>query len=329
MPTESCNFRCPYCYEDHSVAPMRREILNRIQEYIAAQAPHFRTVNISWFGGEPTLCKGTVLETNQLVQSLQSQYNFRFRSTMTTNGYLLNAEDFREYFAAGITHYQITLDGWDHDKTRPHVSGKGTLQTILDNLTAIASLPAEEYPFCISLRWNFLDGNMDFTWYDYMKDLFGVDERFLMVAVPVGDWGGETVKALPLPRRESQKELVATHKVYVDKLGMHWKNQKKSLFSNVCYASYPYGFVFRANGKIEKCTVALNRQENQVGYVDPEKGVVLDNKTNRMWSPDDLKPECCVCPDVLSCFNLTCRKGVIMHGYLNGVCPREELASID
>lgn len=39
MPTEGCNFRCPYCYEDHEIATMTRATLDRIQEYIAEQAP--------------------------------------------------------------------------------------------------------------------------------------------------------------------------------------------------------------------------------------------------------------------------------------------------
>lgn len=34
LPTEGCNFRCPYCYEDHNSARMSREILNQIKKYI-------------------------------------------------------------------------------------------------------------------------------------------------------------------------------------------------------------------------------------------------------------------------------------------------------
>ena len=327
MPTEGCNFRCPYCYENHSPVSMRREILDRIQEDIMAQAPRFQIININWFGGEPTLCKDVILETNHLVQSLQSKYGFRFSSLMTTNGYLLNTESFREYYAAGITHYQITLDGWDHDKVRPHISGRGTLQTIMDNLTALAALPTEEYPFHIILRRNLLAGDMDVTWYDHLNELFGGDSRFFISIQPVGDWGGKTVKVLDLPTEENKNELLAVHKAYIDKLGMQWEYQAKTPFSDVCYASYPYGFVFRADGRIEKCTVALDRQGNQVGYVDPDEGIILDSKANLIWSPNDLRSECCTCPDVLSCFNLACRKGVIMHSHPKGVCPREGLVA--
>ena len=45
-----------------------------------------------------------------------------------------------------------------------------------------------------------------------------------------------------------------------------------------------------------------------MGWVDPEKGIVLDEAINRLWSSDQLKQGCYTCPEVLSCFNLRCRK---------------------
>ena len=105
---------------------MTRDTLDRIEEYITAQAPRYKQVILAWFGGEPTLCKDTVLEVSNIVQNLQKQYGFHYAANMTTNGYLLNDKLFRQFYQAGITSYQITIDGWNHDKTRPHVSGKGT-----------------------------------------------------------------------------------------------------------------------------------------------------------------------------------------------------------
>ena len=57
MPTEACNFRCPYCYESHQAITMSEKVLEQVQKYIAVQAPRFKHICISWFGGEPTLCK--------------------------------------------------------------------------------------------------------------------------------------------------------------------------------------------------------------------------------------------------------------------------------
>ncbi len=325
MPTEACNFRCPYCYEDHRPVTMGRETATQLQKYIAEQASHFRYVRINWFGGEPTLCKDTLLETNTLVQELQKSYPFQFTSSMTTNGYLLDLNSFKQYYAAGITDYQITLDGWDHDKTRPHVSGEGTLETILGNLTALASLPADEYAFHVILRRNILAGDMDFSWYDHLFKLFGVDNRFSVVVIPVGDWGGETVKELKVAFEEERRNLQEAHEAYLEKIGMSFERTKNSLFSNICYAAYPYGFVFRANGMIEKCTIAQDHPRNCVGHVDPNRGVVLDNAANRRWNSGDLRPECGSCTYVLSCLNLACKKPTAIDGCSEESCPYTEL----
>lgn len=314
MPTEGCNFRCPYCYEDHAPISMRREILNQIHTYISEQATNFKYISVAWFGGEPTLCKDVILETNEMMQSLQKQHAFHFASGMTTNGYLMSLEDFKQYFRAGITSYQITLDGWDHDQTRPHITGKGTLNRILDNLIAISSLPREEYPFHIVIRHNILPQDEDLSWYDYLFKLFGGDERFSVLIRPVSDWGGDTVKSLEILDGGNAMAHIKKHVDYVRKIGLPCKNGKKNLLSQICYASYPHSMVFRSNGKIEKCTICLDHPKNLLGYVDSDEGIILDDSINRLWSESELKPECKKCRDVLSCLNMQCKKGMIIDG---------------
>lgn len=314
MPTEGCNFRCPYCYEDHNPISVSRDLLNQIQKYIAEQAASFQRINIAWFGGEPTLCKDTILETNEMVQHLQSEHPFTFSSSMTTNGYLLGADDFKAYYRAGITSYQITLDGWNHDKTRPHITGKGTLQRILDNLTAISALPKEMYEFRIILRHNILLGDEDYSWYDYLKGLFGDDRRFSVLIRPVCDWGGDTVEKLSFLKDEASDELVKKHIDYLQQIGMRCENEQKGLFSQICYASYPNSMVFRSDGRIEKCTVCLNHPQNQVGYIDEDGHVIIDETRNSLWCKAELKKECYQCKDVLTCLNLQCKKRFLTDG---------------
>ena len=313
-PTSNCNFRCPYCYEDHHAVSMTRDTLDRIEEYITAQAPRYKQVILAWFGGEPTLCKDTVLEVSNIVQNLQKQYGFHYAANMTTNGYLLNDKLFRQFYQAGITSYQITIDGWNHDKTRPHVSGKGTLQTIINNLASLSKLPPTEYSFHITLRHNILADDEDYSWYDYLYRLFGHDKRFAVLVRAVGDWGGEGVHSLSILHQDTKDVLVAKHVAYLDKIGMSCHNHRNGALAQVCYASYPHSMVFRANGKIGKCTVALDHPQNQLGWVDPEKGIVIDPEVNCRWSFSDLKPECRSCRNVLRCMNMQCKKSEIIDG---------------
>lgn len=322
MPTEGCNFRCPYCYENHNPISMTRQVLDAIQAYISKQASKYKSLQINWFGGEPTLCRDTILETSQLVQSLQTQYHFQYASNMTTNGYLLNTDYFKQFYNSGITTYQITLDGWNHDKTRPLASGKGTLQTILSNLVSLATLPRDEYQFYIIIRHNILPSDEDFSWYDYLYNLFGNDDRFSVLIRPVGDWGGESVHSLNVLTGPDRDYLTLKHIEYLKKIGMQCENGAKGLFSKICCASYPHSMVFRSNGKIEKCTVALDHPLNQLGYIDSNNEIILNDEINKLWSLTQIKAECHTCPDILSCLNMQCQKARIIDNRSDNSCSQ-------
>lgn len=319
MPTEACNFRCPYCYENHQAVTMNEKTFSEIKKYIENQISKFNILQLNWFGGEPTLCKEQILEVGHFIKKLKNKYNFKFTSNMTTNGYLLDIDSFLAYYDNGIVRYQITLDGWEHDKTRPLVSGKGSLQVILDNLKAISSLPAD-YNFSIIIRHNILNGDEDYTWYDYIKELFCGDERFKMLIRPVGDWGGESVHGLNLLSKEHQNLAVKKHLDYLDKIGLKRANGEHTPFSKVCYANYPHSAVFRANGKIEKCTVCLDHPKNHLGEIDPYGNIVINQEINDLWTVSEITEKCYQCPSVLSCLNMKCKKNMIVDGTAEKEC---------
>lgn len=327
MPTESCNFCCPYCYENHATSHMPRTILDWIKKYLIEETPKYKNLNIGWFGGEPTLCKNVILEVCELIQNLRSTHDFRFFSSMTTNGYLLNAEMFCEFYRLGITNYHITLDGWNHNQTRPHVSGHETLQTIIRNLLAISTLPKEEFAFKITLRHNILAGDEDYSWYDYLYRLFGQDNRFDIYIHPVDDWGGDSVQHLNLLVQKSKEKIIASHIAYLNKIGMQCSNNQREhqLFKHVCYACYPHGMIFRPNGKIEKCTLCLDHPKNQLGYIDPNKGVIINQAVSQQWSYSELKSECRSCPDILQCMNLRCARNRIIENKITSHCNLSKL----
>lgn len=76
---------------------MTRDTLDQIEEYITAQAPRHKQVVLAWLGGEPILCKDTVLEVSEMIQNLQKQHGFQYTAKMTTNGYLLDEKLFRQF----------------------------------------------------------------------------------------------------------------------------------------------------------------------------------------------------------------------------------------
>lgn len=313
MPTEGCNFRCPYCYENHIPTTMTRHLFEQILAYLSDQCTKFENIILSWFGGEPTLCADNVIEVGSAINKLHKKYRFHYQSDMTTNGYLLNEKLFRKLYTAGVTRYQITVDGRNHDLTRPHVSGKGTLDVIMKNITSMTKLP-KDMDFKIVLRHNILSGDEDFKWYDYLADVIGMDNRFSILVKPVGNWGGDSVKTLDICSNTEKVELVRRHIEYLHQIGLQCCNKSKGPFSNVCYANYPNSMIFRADGKIEKCTVALNHPMNQIGYIDPKLGIIIDQEQQKLWGFHGYRETCAKCAEVTSCMNMRCSKGRIIDG---------------
>lgn len=217
MPTEGCNFRCIYCYEDHEPIMMDRKLIESLKLFLKNQIQNYNCISIAWFGGEPTLCKDAILDINRTVQVMTGFEQGKFGSNMTTNGYLLDTESFLAYYEHGIRSYQITLDGWKHDNNRPLSNGKGSLEQIIKNLDEIHNLP-EEFKFNIVLRYNILPGDRDFTWYDYLDKKYGDDSRFCILVRTVNDMGGEQVKNLELLKGEQRNNLMQEHVDYIHKL---------------------------------------------------------------------------------------------------------------
>lgn len=325
IPTEACNFRCPYCYERHIPITMSKQTISQIKNYISSISENFETVSIAWFGGEPTLCADTVLDVSEFIKTLGKEKSFNFISSMTTNGYLLTKNLFTQFYRAGVKSYQITLDGWTHDKTRTLRSGKETLETILNNLKEISKLSKEDYPFHVTIRHNILKDDIDFSWYDYLHGIFGDDDRFSILVRPVGNWGGETVGKLNLLQGSESEQLILRHIQYIKKIGMKCANGAQGVFSRICYASYRYSMVFRATGKIEKCTVALDHPQNLIGYVDSSKGVVLNENANYQWWHSTLQEKCFCCKELLTCFNMRCKKKTLIDGLVDSTCSSVSL----
>jgi uncharacterized protein len=64
-----------------------------------------------------------------------------YRATIVTNGWYLTAETARQLSARRVETAQVTIDGPEHvhNVSRPHVSGRGTYQRVLDNIEAAAA----------------------------------------------------------------------------------------------------------------------------------------------------------------------------------------------
>lgn len=131
--TNDCNFRCPYCYQNHTDKIMTNETLAIVKKYLLkSKEKQNLKIMINYFGGEPLLC----LETIADLQVFLNENKFDYKSYVTTNGYLLTPEVLDKLFEVGISSYIITIDGVPeiHNKTRILADGSGSFNIIINNL---------------------------------------------------------------------------------------------------------------------------------------------------------------------------------------------------
>jgi uncharacterized protein len=296
--TEQCNFRCTYCYEDFKVGVMRPEVTSGVKALVANRISDLAALQISWFGGEPLLAKHVIYDVGAFLQSECYRYSVPFTSNMTTNGALLNVETAERLAGIGITDYQISLDGDSavHNATRKYASGKGSFQVIWKNLTAIRD--RKTLPFSITLRIHYSPD----TWrelvplIDKINEAFSDDERFKVYFKSVERLGGANDSQIRTFTAEAKHEVENILRAQLAKPSMAFRLDERGAY--VCYASKANSMAIRANGAINKCTVALNDELNAVGWLRANGSVEINQTRFRRWLTglETLEPLMLACP---------------------------------
>lgn len=282
LPTEQCCFRCDYCYEDFEVGKMPVDIERGISNLISTRASSLSLLNIAWFGGEPLMAKDVIYRLSEKALKLSQAYDFTFNANMTTNAYLLDRATYETLVDYKVTSFQVTLDGMeeDHDNVRKRVDGKGTFKKIMENLIAIK---ASKHEAEIDLRLHYTPDNWQgvLRLVSYLKENLLDDSRFTVIFRAVGKWGGANDKNLSVfenahDRAEIEKLLLK------ELLGYEPESQTPENFY-VCYASKANSLVIRANGNIAKCTVALTHPHNNVGQINPDGTLEINQEHFKKW----------------------------------------------
>ncbi len=280
--TEQCNFRCVYCYEKFEHGAMRPWVRQGVKNLVARRASDLRLLNIAWFGGEPLMAPKVVLELSEHFAHLAGVHGFRYEAHATTNGYYLTPELVPSLLALGLRGFQITLDGPPefHDAKRRMADGGPTFERIWENLVYLKSI---EEPFGVTLRINLDQENVPQAqpFIRRLGETFGGDRRFRLHLHKVGRWGGSNDEALQvLPDENALPDLYAHGKT----CGLDpYLGTGLNPFGSVCYAAKPYSFAIRADGRVNKCTIALDDERNLVGRLLPDGTLQLDQERLRPW----------------------------------------------
>jgi uncharacterized protein len=282
LPTEQCNFRCVYCYEDFSVGVMKPAVVTGLKRLLAQRMPTLRQLHIAWFGGEPLTALSVIEEIARSVQERREQaQGLAYSSEMTTNAYRLDLATAERLYELGVDHYQVTLDGPEelHDQTRVQRNGRGSFQRIWTNLLSIRS---SSLPVTVCLRVHLTPANLP-VMADFLRRIrqeFLTDRRFTVLLKAVGRWGGprdDTLDVLTGPEKTRAIEGLK-EKALADVA-------EESFYQggDICYASRVNSLVIRASGDVGKCTVALSDPANSIGRLLEDGTLELRNEALRPW----------------------------------------------
>lgn len=280
MPTEKCNFRCVYCYEDFKIGRMSAATKDAVKRLLENRVPGLTSLEINWFGGEPTVALDVVEDTMSAAQGLCNQHDVSLRGGMTTNGFLLTDVVYGRLVERGVVDFQISLDGPAefHDTTRLQANGKGSFERIVHNLDMIRDGRSGGGEILLRLHLTQLNQSAMPHFADWLRRRYGGDPRFRFTIQPVEDLGGAgDLSELVLPGVErAWGENTIPAEAEDDMERVHDENY-------VCYAAKANSFVVRADGRVGKCTVALRSDNNTVGSLNADGTLAIDEDKIARW----------------------------------------------
>lgn len=278
MPTERCNLRCVYCYEDFARGRMMPAVVQAVKALIGLRAPLLSVLSIEWFGGEPLLAYSTLVDLQGHACTLMERHRgLHVVGSLTTNGTLLTQDRFRELLRLRVERYQVSIDGPAevHDRARPRVSGRTTFQDVWRNLRAMQTVDAR---FDVRLRVHVTQDNLQRlpAFIDDLASAFRGDARFrLALRRASHDTGRGHAPFQPL-REEDADALEQIKRRATDAgLAVYRGAYTEPGALQACYAAAANSLVVRSDGELAKCTVALSHPRNRVGHLRPDGSVRL------------------------------------------------------
>ncbi len=131
--TQQCNMACDYCIAPKTSGFMSHETAFKVADMALAYALHHgnKITCLSFYGGEPLLCKELIYDTIDYCNHLSHESNVLFTYRATTNGTLVDDRFIERCKTAGLR-LALSIDGTmdAHDKHRRFYNGGTTFEEV-------------------------------------------------------------------------------------------------------------------------------------------------------------------------------------------------------
>ena len=291
LPTTGCNARCFYCYEQGTrPVTMTAETASQVVRYIVAHRGDEK-ITLRWFGGEP-LVNAKVID--QICTELNGQ-GVPFRSEMTTNGYLFDADMVqRAKNLWQLQKVQITLDGTaqTYNRVKAYVyQGVNAFERVLENIGQLIAVGIR-----VLIRLNVDKHNIGemAELAELLHQHFGSNEHLSVYSHELFGERTPEDNATLFAQRMQLEQQIAKHGI------LRIKELPKDIHLNQCMADNDGSVVIAPDGHLGKCEHFIDREF--FGHIDSEE---RDMAIIRKFKERRAEIEACAtCPFYPQCYRL-------------------------
>lgn len=152
LPSAQCPHGCgkaqfgAYCGQNHG----RSTLSSAHQDLVLAEigrlldSGDYDTLSVAFFGAEPLTEPEITEHLLRACRQLARRRSIEYLASIVTSGLLLTTRVAGQLHAAGLSHFEVTIDGLEasHDARRPTAAGAPTFRKTIENLNGIAGEPA-------------------------------------------------------------------------------------------------------------------------------------------------------------------------------------------
>lgn len=305
-PTLSCNFDCPYCFENKRTGTMSKDVQTELVRFVEEKIKKgIKTLEITWYGGEPLLCFDIIKNLAEEITQIADKYGCKCKMGMISNGYLLS-EEIVDFLEKNNVSFQITIDGLEenHNKRRYLKNGGGTFAKIIENLKLFSGKQVDVY-----VRMNVDNYNSnDYGALSELIDSFNNNRMILYPAVT------EKINE----RKEERKNHYMNDSGYDDFISITRRNglfkfkstelpisnDVSSVPDNRCYfcaAELDNSCVIDEKGNVYKCWDEVGHEDFCFNILTPEK-INYDSLLRYMGDHTFSDEKCSNCVFLPLCF---------------------------
>lgn len=312
-PTLACNMRCVYCFENctEEKKTMSDVELNKVYSYITDQLLRLkqcRRVNLTWFGGEPTLMIDKIVSFMEQFNAFCSDRNISLNTIFVTNGLLLSRENAQKLVAVGIEKTQITIDGMPETYARQKRCNTKDFYTVVQNIKDTCDI------LKIAVRINVNKRNAEETerLYDFLLKEQGLADKITIYAARIVNYDGgydpTEIGQLDFERFRRKLYLQYIEEGYINSLP-HNPPARRNLF---CGQNAKVSASFGPDGHIYRCEQCIGDEAKAVGSLDAG---LFENELDYQFRQPKLPSKCMKCNYLPACMH-GCMANNLIKGFV-------------